>query len=398
MAFPSRAFRGHDGRVYSEWEIHKLAASGLARLSLFASVAALALVVADVALFRGGHPGALPSWAPKVAGGLALLVACGFLALAQVRKSEVQRPQLLGLLLCLGLAVGGAVVSAAAGGLGSALGMGLVPVAWAWALTMPRGASAAAVPIAGSFVIHVVLTTMLSGEAPQGVDGPALVMALATGLALAAAQVVETWREKAAAQSTQDWLTGALARPALEARLETLCAMRARSLAPVSLVMFDVDHFKSINDGYGRGAGDEVLEMLVNSINSEIRASDFIGRCGGDEFLLVLDECEGPQAVALLERLRHRLAARPMVVSDSQVRVSFSAGVVSVGPGDSLVVKELLRNAEKALSASKDTARNRTSMAPPPPPGSGSVVEVSTSAEVSAVETQGFSPTGNTQG
>ena len=66
------------------------------------------------------------------------------------------------------------------------------------------------------------------------------------------------------------------------------------------------DRFKNINDTWGRGAGDEVLEMLVSGVKAEIRASDFIGRYGGDEFLLVLDECEGTAAMSLLDRLRQR--------------------------------------------------------------------------------------------
>ena len=99
-----------------------------------------------------------------------------------------------------------------------------------------------------------------------------------------------------------------------------------------------------------------------------IRASDFIGRYGGDEFLLVLDECEGKLAMALLDRLRARFAAKPMNVGDNQIRISFSAGIVSVPAGDPMVVKELLRNAERALVDSKEAGRNRTAMAPPPPP------------------------------
>lgn len=385
---------GSDGRVYSDWEVHKLAASGLARLSMFGAVAALVMLVADVVLFREAHPGALPHWAPRLAGGLALVTAAAFLALAKVRGPEVQRPLTLGLLLCLALATAGAVMAAAAGGLGSALGMGLVPVAWVWGLVMPRGVSAAAVPISASFIIHVVLSTLFAGAVPAAIDGPALVLALATGLSLACAQVVEVWREQAAGSSATDWLTGALARPALEARLATLCAARSRSLAPVSFVMFDVDRFKVVNDTHGRAAGDEMLEMLVSGIKAEIRASDFLGRVGGDEFLLVLDECEGQAAVTLLERLRNRFGARPLAVGDGQVRVSFAAGIVSAAPGDPLVPKDIVRNAEKALADSKDTARNRTSLAPPRPPGEGSVQEL-TSPDADALETQSEM---NTQG
>jgi diguanylate cyclase (GGDEF)-like protein len=186
--------------------------------------------------------------------------------------------------------------------------------------------------------------------------------------ALVTAHVVEHWRSRAAELSQHDWLTNALSRPFLEERLTALCSQRQRSLAPVSLVMFDVDRFKNINDAHGRQAGDEVLEMLVSGIKAEIRASDFIGRYGGDEFLLVLDECEGNSAVSLLDRLRARFQNKPMTVGDAQLKVSFAAGIVSVNPGDPLVLKDLLRNAERALENSKEAGRNRTAMAPPPPP------------------------------
>jgi diguanylate cyclase (GGDEF)-like protein len=132
--------------------------------------------------------------------------------------------------------------------------------------------------------------------------------------------------------------------------------------------MFDIDRFKNINDDHGRQAGDEVLEMLVTGIKAEIRASDFIGRYGGDEFLLVLDECEGNSALSLLDRLRTRFQNKPMMLGDEQLKVSFAAGIVSVNPGDPLVMKDLLRNAERALENSKEAGRNRTAMAPPPPP------------------------------
>ncbi len=129
--------------------------------------------------------------------------------------------------------------------------------------------------------------------------------------------------------------------------------------------------------------------MLVSGVKAEIRASDFIGRYGGDEFLLVLDECEGKMAMALLDRLRDRFAAKPMMIEDNQVRISFSAGIVSVAPGDPLVVKELLRNAERALINSKEAGRNRTAMAPAAPAArrasSGEACDVVSNPEETAV-------------
>lgn len=373
MAFPPDAFALNDGRVYSEWEVHKLASAGVRRFALAGALSAGFLLLLDAVVFREGRPDlALPGWLPRVALGLTLAISSGFFALAQVRKVELQRPQVIGALLALALSAGGALAAAAGGGLNGALGFGLVPVLFIWPLMMPGGPLKALAPVGGGVLVHLAIVLELSGGGLSG-EGRALggVLVLGSAAALATAQVVEHWRSRAAEYSQHDWLTHALSRPFLEERLGALCAQRARSLAPVSMVMFDIDRFKNINDTWGRSAGDEVLEMLVSGVKAEIRASDFIGRYGGDEFLLVLDECEGKMAIALLDRLRDRFGAKPMMIGDNQVRISFSAGIVSVAPGDPLVVKEMLRNAERALVNSKEAGRNRTAMAPPPPPHEG---------------------------
>jgi diguanylate cyclase (GGDEF)-like protein len=370
MAFPPHAFALHDGRVYSEWEVHKLATTGVRRFALAGMLSAGFLLILDAIVFREGRPElALPGWLGRVALGLTFCTALGFFLLAQMRRVDLQRPQTIGALVAFSISAGGALAAAAGGGLNGALSFGLVPVLFLWPLLMPGGPLRAVAPVAGGTLLHLAILLGLSnGElAPESrAMGAMLVMGAAA--ALATAQVIEHWRARAAEYSQHDWLTQALSRPFLEERLAALCAQRNRSLAPVSLVMFDLDRFKTINDSWGRGAGDEVLEMLVTGVKAEIRASDFIGRYGGDEFLLVLDECEGNKAMVLLERLRARFAAKPMVIGEAQVKISFSAGIASVSPGDPLVVKELLRAAEHALTNSKEAGRNRTAMAPPPPP------------------------------
>jgi diguanylate cyclase (GGDEF)-like protein len=370
MAFPPTAFATHDGRVYSEWEVHKLATIGVRKFGLAGVMASAFLILLDALVFREGRPEvALPAWLPRVALGLSAVISLAFFAMAQARKVELQRPRVLGMLLGCVLCAAGAMAAAAGGGLNGPLGFGLVPVLFFWPMLMPGGTLAALAPVGGGVLIHIGVVLALSGTGLTA-EGRAMggVLVLASAAALGTAQTIEHWRAKAADSSQHDWLTNALSRPFLEERLGALCAQRSRSLAPISLVMFDLDRFKTINDTWGRGAGDEVLEMLVSGVKAEIRASDFIGRYGGDEFLLVLDECEGNAAMALLDRLRQRFGEKPMNVGENQVRISFSAGIVSVVAGDPLVVKDLLRNAERALVNSKEAGRNRTAMAPPPPP------------------------------
>ena len=373
MAFPPHAFATHDGRVYSEWEVHKLATNGVRKFALAGVMGSAFLVLLDALVFRDGRPEvALPGWLPRVALGLAVGISIAFFAMAQARKVELQRPRVMATLLAFALCAAGAMAAASAGGLNGPLGFGLVPLLFFWPVLMPGGTLAALAPVGGGVLVHLGIVLALSGNglSPEGrALGGVLVMASAA--ALGTAQAIEHWRSQAAAYSQHDWLTHALSRPFLEERLGALCAQRARSLAPISLVMFDLDRFKNVNDTWGRGAGDEVLELLVSGVKAEIRASDFIGRYGGDEFLLVLDECEGVAAMSLLDRLRQRFGEKPITVGENQVRISFSAGIVSVSPGDPLVVKDLLRNAERALINSKEAGRNRTAMAPPPPPHEG---------------------------
>jgi len=371
MAFPPHAFSIHDGRVYSEWEVHKLAATGVRRLALAFFIGSLVELALDAILFHDGRPEgvAVPGWLPRAALGLSAGVSLAFFGIAFARRSELQRPLTLATLLSLGVCAGGGLACAAGGGFNGPLSFGLVPVLLVWPLVMPGGAQRAALPLIGGLLVHAGVTLALTGVevTPEG-RAMSIMLVVAIGTSIAAASIIDGWRQKAAEHSQFDWLSSALSRPFLEERLAALCAQRSRSLASISLVMFDVDRFKVINDTHGRAAGDEALEMLVSGIKAEIRASDFIGRTGGDEFLLVLDECEGNSALGLLERLRARFAAKPMMVGDEQIKLSFSAGIVSAGPGDPLVPKDLMKNAEKALQNSKEMARNRTAVAPPPPP------------------------------
>lgn len=370
MAFPPHAFATHDGRVYSDWELHKLSAQGLRRYALAAGLFSLFLVGLEALLTREPHADPLlPVWVSRVSLFMATGVSAAFYALAFARKIEVQRPMALATLLSFAVTAAGALAAASAGGFNGPLAFGLLPIAFAWPMLMPGGLKQAAAPVGGGLLLHFLIVLAITGRnmTPEGRANAGLLV-LSIAAALCAAQVIEHWRGRAAELSQHDWLTNALSRPFLEERLGALCAQRQRSLAPVSLVMFDVDRFKNVNDSYGRQAGDEVLEMLVSGIKAEIRASDFIGRYGGDEFLLVLDECEGNSALSLLDRLRTRFQSKPMMVGDTALKISFAAGIVSVNPGDPLVMKDLLRNAERALENSKEAGRNRTAMAPPPPP------------------------------
>jgi diguanylate cyclase (GGDEF)-like protein/PAS domain S-box-containing protein len=126
---------------------------------------------------------------------------------------------------------------------------------------------------------------------------------------------------------------------------------------PVSVLMLDIDHFKSINDQHGHPAGDAVLRALVQTCKASLRAVDTVARWGGEEFLLILPGTRAAAAVSVAERLRTEIAAmRVAVPGGATISLTASIGVAESAGGDP---NELLRRADKALYAAKARGRNR---------------------------------------
>ncbi len=129
-----------------------------------------------------------------------------------------------------------------------------------------------------------------------------------------------------------------------------------RSLA---VLMIDIDHFKTVNDTYGHFAGDAVLQKVGEVATKVSRASDIIGRIGGEEFALVLPETKRSQALAAAERLRVALAETAVQVPGAQdLHVTVSIGVTSLMPTDA-TFEAILARADAALFAAKESGRNR---------------------------------------
>lgn len=162
--------------------------------------------------------------------------------------------------------------------------------------------------------------------------------------------------------ATRDSLTGAANRRYF---VELTHAERERSRrhgAPLCLCMFDVDHFKNINDQYGHVAGDHVLTAIVQAAGGELRASDVLGRLGGEEFAVLLPNTELAGALVVAERMRAAIerAQVPRSGEDSQpelIRATVSLGVAEL-LGDE-AMESLLKRADRALYAAKDLGRNR---------------------------------------
>ena len=162
-------------------------------------------------------------------------------------------------------------------------------------------------------------------------------------------------------RATTDALTGALNRERFEALLRAERTRSRRTGAPLSVVMFDIDHFKRVNDHFGHAAGDAVLETLVDRVGGELRDIDSLARWGGEEFMVLLPETDAEGAARLAERLRRRVAGEPFETVGA-VSISLGAGQWREGEDED----GFLRRVDDALYAAKAAGRNRVEPAAPP--------------------------------
>lgn len=166
------------------------------------------------------------------------------------------------------------------------------------------------------------------------------------------------WRmEQLERLAATDDLTMIANRRAFTAALERELARGARSGEPVSLVILDLDKFKSVNDDYGHPAGDEALRNVAAALSIACRDLDTAARYGGEEFAVILPDCGPDRCVDIADRLREAVASAPAVRP-----LTASAGVASY-PSQASDVDSLVRAADNALLVSKRTGRNRTTRA-----------------------------------
>jgi diguanylate cyclase (GGDEF)-like protein len=124
-----------------------------------------------------------------------------------------------------------------------------------------------------------------------------------------------------------------------------------------SIVMFDIDFFKKVNDTYGHLAGDFVLKELSLLTKDLIRESDIFGRFGGEEFIIILPETKVVGAIKLAERLRKRVEEHNFIYNNEKISITISAGVTSVSLTDS--VESLIDRCDIALYEAKKNGRNK---------------------------------------
>lgn len=159
-------------------------------------------------------------------------------------------------------------------------------------------------------------------------------------------------------QASRDALTGALTRRAFLDAAEGALARHQRSERPLAAVMFDLDHFKAVNDIHGHAAGDAVLRAVSAAVAEALRAGDMLGRLGGEEFALILEGSTATHAIEVAERLRETVAAL-RIPGFPGLSVTASFGVAAASR-DCLSVEELLARADGQLYAAKRSGRNQT--------------------------------------
>src|SRR2546426_593176 len=172
-------------------------------------------------------------------------------------------------------------------------------------------------------------------------------------------------REEMRFQATHDGLTALWNRGMIVDLLGRELARSIRENFSTAILMCDLDHFKSVNDTYGHLVGDDVLKETAKRLLASVRSYDFVGRYGGEEFLIVLNNCDPAFAVARAEEIRNTIAQRPVQTSTGPVPVTISLGLLLSHQCGTRSVEELLREADTALYAAKAAGRNCVKLASP---------------------------------
>jgi diguanylate cyclase (GGDEF)-like protein len=161
-------------------------------------------------------------------------------------------------------------------------------------------------------------------------------------------------------RATYDRLTGVANRQSLLAALFNEVERATRYGRPLSVAFVDIDHFKSVNDTYGHAVGDVVLRGVAQTIAESLRASDMIGRYGGEEFMLILTETDVEEGSVLTEKLRTLVGRQRFSVEGApDIAVTISIGIAG-GVGTKLRMENLVRDADAAMYSAKSLGRNQT--------------------------------------
>lgn len=162
--------------------------------------------------------------------------------------------------------------------------------------------------------------------------------------------------------ASHDSLTGLLSRHAFFDSAHNYLSLAKRDRSPFSVAIVDLDYFKSINDQYGHPAGDAVLKLFADVVNSVSRRSDIIGRLGGEEFALALPSTNSAEAFEFSGRLHNAIGKAVLKHKDNIIQYTASIGLASFDPDSDDDLDQLLARADQALYQAKREGRNRTAV------------------------------------
>lgn len=182
------------------------------------------------------------------------------------------------------------------------------------------------------------------------------------GLFLALLLMIQTCEsERMQAALTFDSLTGAYSRRSILDELEHELQRCERGGGKLAVLVLDIDHFKSINDRYGHAAGDTALRHYAQVVQNAVRGSDRFGRLGGEEFVLLMYDCDPARALVQAQRVCDTLRDTPLYLQGLEVPMTTSGGLTTCQPGDS--ADGILARADVALYQAKALGRDRVEMA-----------------------------------
>lgn len=159
--------------------------------------------------------------------------------------------------------------------------------------------------------------------------------------------------------ATLDHLTGLWNRRMILEQLDRELSRVRREQRPLTVGMIDIDRFKAVNDAHGHAAGDAVIRNTAAAIRSQLREYDFVGRYGGEEFMLLLPGCDVGDARKIAERVRHKIAAEPVSYGEFIIPVTASLGIASTR-AVGIVPADLIAAADAGLYRAKANGGNRT--------------------------------------
>jgi diguanylate cyclase (GGDEF)-like protein len=165
--------------------------------------------------------------------------------------------------------------------------------------------------------------------------------------------------------SSRDALTGLYNRWFVLEKIDSEMNRALRHGSPMSLLMLDIDHFKRVNDTWGHGAGDQVLQAIGKLLRDSCRVYDVPGRYGGEEFCIVLPETKPGNTGVVAERIRSRMEATALPCGDTSISVTTSIGIAGLDTSDAheiLSPAALIERADRALYSAKNRGRNRVEM------------------------------------